>query len=1422
MRLAILLAAFRLFSANAIFTDDAQTSDGGVSSSLPCDPGTDGSGSCIFTNEEQFVTFTIKDLVGHADSAGHEFTALPEEVRNAIKGVYTPILSKFDPDDDSEEMTDRFTRFQSLMGAAHVIKTRVDVTATGTGSCEYDNSGPPVGAGLGECVGLWEYSHIVTGSQRCLSYDASEAYSQQNCLTTTIAGVSTPFSPFTEIQVTAAGSTASASVEKPSPMDFTTLRSFVNAGGYGWDGTTMTFDSALTNCATSKGTTDASPNPLDTANENCNGDLACHASDTPSFTGHHCIAYDDDGTFQNHRPRPGIPAPGAFLKDDGSGNNVDGYKDIMTTHPCAPEGSSGTIVNVLLTSDDAGDYCLYDETGKADSATTPLKIKTGGANPYVVNLQDSLWFAPIMVQAPRTTTDVSEVDVYIVTGSLLAHHLLMFGRVQSEEATGGAPADIGFTIDSNSYSYGYHYDVDTNTYVRPSCSTVPDPSGFTGNTEACEFGFIARTYYNGLQLATNGGSDLLDAATFRERYISSHVVTIEVSTDTLTAAAESTTSAVDEQIYVAIPQLECQNFGASTGPQVKLTSIVYGPTNPFQISINSIRIQHQSGPVVSFIQDSDISKCAATEGAGCVNVPSYVNNGENVAHVGLVADVSSGCANKITDLQGSVDCTTALQAVIDARNNEGDPFAISEYTITVTATISGISNPGGQAHQIELDCSIEGICDSLLRENGVALEALSQCTDDSAAGTGVTLTETTDIRATAMVAVVHPNLDNFGQQDFCQKVQDTQYCPSMLNDQCVDGDSKPCIASVQHTIDACGPVYSNGHVQGVRTVGSVGDPLISPQGALDVLGRGLGYAFFGAIAAPVDQPQQQGDASRQFIFPVAATLRYSQVSGSPVVLPLMGTMVDGVWQVSEDFWINKMDMPRGLYAYAKGIVETRSLSVTGNSDYVPPLAETDLVALYHGTHQEALAAAGCSVNEPSVAMHMPGAATDHCDEHPTVPGAKDYTKCGETDIQGVVSEGKLGSTSHGSTNPDTCNSGAALIVAFNDQRASHDTDGPLTPISSACGTTWPTSSPGQCNELSDLTGRTVCFNTDSVQPGNLAAVPPENKNPVPGDGCATVDDQETCNNSYEYYIDGNGNMNQDFGHLCAYDTDNSACDYYPSTCTITAVDDYKGCPFKAMEATMGDLDFTGVNVNPEDSFFEYFKKSLKDPDRDLTVASQVGVIVNSAFLAQNVIANTDWTFSVQYMHLANIDIEHLNAIYDGDARRLEEVDFENVTVTMTTQTAELTAKAAANESDTKPPVPLPTALRRMQAGPAQNTSGAAVVTANGSASALPCADRTAFMSGLFQQVCLCSADIDDGSAICAMSLVGNAGGEGDDSEDEVISVSVKSSTGGIVVVVLIVLCAVAVLAARMDRHEKELAKTYEQLIPAPKTVNVGA
>ena len=1340
MRLAILLAAFGLFGANAIFSDEAQTSDGGVSSSLPCDPSADGSGSCIFANEEHFVTFTIKDLVGHADSADHHFTALPEEVRDAIKSVYTPILSKFDPDDDSEAMTDRFTRFQSLMGAAHVIKTRVDVTAAGTGSCEYDNSGTPVGAGLGECVGLWEYPHTVTGSQRCLSYDATEAYSRQNCLKTTIAGVSTPFSPFTEIQVTAAGSTASASVEKPSPMDFTTLRSFVNAGGYNWDGTAMNFDSATTNCATSKGTADASPDPLDLLNKDCEGDLTCHSSDTPSFTGHHCIAYDDDGTYQNHRPRPGIPAPGAFLKDDGSGNNVDGYKDIMTTHPCAPDGSSGTIVNVLLTSDNDGDYCLYDETEKANSATTPLKIKTGGDNPYVVNLQDSLWFAPIMVQAPRTKTDVSEVDVYIVTGSLLAHHLLMFGRVQSEEATGGAPADIGFTIDSNSYSYGYHYDVDTGTYVRPSCSTVPDPSGFTGNTEACEFGFIARTYYNGLQLATIGGSDLLDAATFRERYISSHVVTIEVSTDTLTDAAESTTSAVDEQIYVAIPQLECQNFGASTGAQVKLTSIVYGPTNPFQISINSIRIQHQSGPVVSFIQDS--AKCTGTEGAGCVNVPSYASDGENVAHVGLVADVSSGCANKITDDQGSVDCTTALQAVIEARNTEGDPFAISEYTITVTATISGISNPGGQAHTIELDCSIEGICDSLLRENGVALEALSQCTDDSATGTGVTLTETTDIRATAMVAVVHPNLDTYGQQDFCQTVQDTQICPSMLNDQCVDGDNKPCIASVQHTIDACGAVYSNGHVQGVRTVGSVGDPLISPQGALDVLGRGLGYAFFGAIAAPVDQPQQQGDVSRQFIFPVAVTLRYSQVSGPPVVLPLMGTMVDGVWQVSEDFWINKMDMPRGLYAYAKGIVETRSLSITGNSDYVPPLSETDLVALYHGSHQEALGAAGCSVHDPSVAMHMPGAAAEHCDELSTIPGARDYTKCGETDIQGIVSEGKQGSVAHGSADPLTCNSGAALIVAFNDQRPSHDTDGTLTPISSACGTTWPTSSPEQCDGLSDLTGGT----------------------------------------------------------------------------------DYKGCPFKAMEATMGDLDFTSTDgsVNPDDSFFEYFKKSLKDPDRDLTVASQVGVIVNSAFLAQNVIANTEWTFSVQYMHLANIDIDHLNAIYDNEARRLEEVDFENVTVTMTTQTAELTAKAAANESDTKPSVPLPTALRRMQAGPAQNTSGAAVVTANGSASVLPCADRTAFMSGLFQQVCLCSADIDDGSAICAMSLVGNAGGEGEDSEDEVISVSVKSSTGGIVVVVLIVLCAVAVLAARMDRHEKELAKTYEKLIPASKTVNVGA
>ena len=194
--------------------------------------------------------------------------------------------------------------------------------------------------------------------------------------------------------------------------------------------------------------------------------------------------------------------------------------------------------------------------------------------------------------------------------------------------------------------------------------------------------------------------------------------------------------------------------------------------------------------------------------------------------------------------------------------------------------------------------------------------------------------------------------------------------------------------------------------------------------------------------------------------------------------------------------------------------------------------------------------------------------------------------------------------------------------------------------------------------------------------------------------------------------------------MCPDGTTKNKLGQTPSSCPQTDADQtcqgtggFRGCALRPMEK----------GLNGQTSFYYNFKNYDTNDGRTIsTVMSAFGVNINTAYLSQCGNEPTEWKLETQFFHADGIT--PINGYF---RRSLTDATVSDVVTTSlhVNATEDEDADAGANASHR--------ALQSGGYGEAQPSDDGAIATAVSQMSALPCADATTNVVGVFAQACLC-------------------------------------------------------------------------------------
>jgi hypothetical protein len=254
--------------------------------------------------------------------------------------------------------------------------------------------------------------------------------------------------------------------------------------------------------------------------------------------------------------------------------------------------------------------------------------------------------------------------------------------------------------------------------------------------------------------------------------------------------------------------------------------------------------------------------------------------------------------------------------------------------------------------------------------------------------------------------------------------------------------------------------------------------------------------------------------------------------------------------------------------------------------------------------------------------------------------------------------------------------------------------------------------------------------------------------------------------------------------VCPGGTNENKLGQTPSSClqtdadqTCDGTDGFRGCALRPMEQ----------GLNGQTSFYDDFKNSDTNDGRGIsTVMSAFGVNINTAYLSQCGAGPTEWKLETQFFH-----VDGITPINGYNRRSLADATVSDVVTTSLHVNA--TAYAGAPH-------------RTLQDDEAERADDGAIATAVSQMRALPCADTTASVIGVFGTTCLCDKDSVARSSQCDVAFFNDTHHPpppppGDDD---------NGSSSGVLWIVLVLAVAVAGFAHKQRTQTRSVVRSIKQ------------
>jgi hypothetical protein len=1312
-------------------------------------------GKCVYGHDMLLVT--VEQLTGR-DTAASDFNDLSEHKKNAIRNVFGglagPFLTALGNQIDADQETfkgyatvvDLTELYTNTVNSACMTPSGSYVDASGTSSTCHNTANP------------------MSTSLQCRLTDPS--ISSKMCPQGVVGfETGTPYLAYTETQATRLQT--SDAVSKPHFLDFASYKSVFNTESTTTMGGTVELegDTAKYQCP-------QNPN-LAATTRDCDGDITClvDANDR-SQTGFRCSNYNDDGAGRLLVTGDAGTLPPALWGQFESSAPYSYDTAIFTTYDCDSQYFGGE--NILWNAYGTTYKCLLDPQGDP-AVDQSIEIATGPLAGSVA-LQRVIWYSPV-----RTLNPGDSSSHFSVRASMIGHIRMILGDVQG---TPGDPFVPSLPMDANSYSLGYS----TNFAATgdPHHFAVTSINAATGNAMV-NFAFVSRAFFNALTIpvqtgVTDHADTLVNGGTFQHMSSESFKITVEIDTTSGTdvIAASMATTATDFQAQVVDIYCHREDGGQRWVVfALGLTGVSETFTfSPFMIDIRKgtdyAQINGQVSPTPpSGIPGPPVSAVSATT----------TGNPDMSAFASIKARTAQDCTFKGTQ----TDCTDAIEQVVQS-TEAGDISVKIYYNAKAMRTV-------------ELDCSGSVFC--TVPDGTELVDRLRQCSDSDYGNTGsstVTITQERELMVKTLATIMHTpeSVLHDAPNDICTPANtatatfsDLHWCPAMIDEQCANPskstDPSDCRQSFLQTHLACADAdFEDAHVSAHYSQGTSDDSLAqSAGGTPSVVTSPAGVLYLGAIAAPTLVPLLKLSVRSQLIFPASVVLKYTVNGGATVKIPLVGgySAADGSWKLDATTWTDVLNMPAGtsneVYNTVKNIIESDpDLIAARASDHVsdnPNLVSggTATQVSITSAKRRANRNTKCPANAPQPhAFLQSDEASQFCaDVHGTAITGIDNT-CDESwnpqwfvaGVNGVVTHGHSG----------VCSAGPALNIEFNDQSVyledagAGDADIYGGPCGGTAALASSASGNGYCH-ASD--GSVKTYLIDSCAGTFPAGVSCSDLYTSTGQTCTTPA-MGPCGTSNTVTCDeialGGGVASQ--------------CDF-----TTNAPTDFEGCGNMPMDDAR--LPSYSDDAPAGTSFFDQFSDEIRGDG--ITMASAVGVMINTAYLAQGGETATTWELEVQYVHIGSIP-----DVMSTIRRSLGDVEVTTY-ITSTQYSVEGNDTEKVNATH-----------RALQASSAPSNSTSGGVTVSTDVSVAPCAEAYIPSTGLFNGACVCSGV---GQSRTCVALA--AGGRpSDDDYGTYAAVAVETNSAGTFIVIAILLCGGVIIAQRMRQQEQIVSEINEKLM----------
>lgn len=929
-------------------------------------------------------------------------------------------------------------KYQQYMAVVHAVKVYTGVL-TATNKCGSD-ADLGNGDGIEPCIDDISEVHDNEGNSPadvCAIHSDGGAEllqsSKSRCIQAGFRSESLSFIPFTDVVTTSVDDPGSNTVHPPSGLDIHASKSVVGMNSARISAGSLQLLKNELHCKSKSGTND----PITQSSATCAGELQC-ASAAPwqaSVTGHKCSKYVGIGERFKRAADAGIPPP--------KFRTVPGYFDLVHNTDCDP-GRYDSPRNVIYGFDDTttGSYtddtgvvhphdgfkCLFDrnDIDETASSPTPLTVRLEhdqGSDP--VNLHDVLWYAPALY------VDADDANyAWVVRTTLISHVDMLFNNLHD------TAAQNDFRVAENSFNLGYYVDEMASSPAFATNGFV-DTAANDGATEGY-FGFYSRACLDATSVfgyTPNVDIDVQPVKCLRQS-VKPFLFHIRKSSIGTSQFIQVSSIAAASRTVLQIGNVECHHIpsGGIDHAFLSVDVSVHG----FDQAFNDFHIQK-----VTLVYN---------DGAGRLRLTPGLLGGTSACSINAYPGLP--CSTDSAEKDGEFSATSSLRVAVGGAESSclDHGFVVLDTGACFDAIQTATQSPD---MSIEIEYAMEMVessgvvtvfhhainCDNLFCasvQTAEVVDRLQTCLD-TIADTPPDMSITSSVQLYSQSMSVISRMDNSQFQispsnPVCPLMGVSgvvlNRCPTLFNEQCnpFDGTSVRSFQQVQIGCDAVH--YDHLHMNAYEThQENPNDPVsrsshvaaVSNTEAHIVTGSGLGYAFLGSVSAPSYAPSKTLSLRQQLIFPVGAILTYT-TGGTTVPLNLFGTIKNGAWQMTADFWRYSLGMPPDVYPTVKNALETRATTLIQNSGNV--LTDTQPgVHIDSDSHDEYKATQNCEIH--GLHRHTFSTMQDSTDMCATADA--DYT-CGLTMDPALI---VVGDPAH--SHADQCGHGAALTIAFNHQ-----------------------------------------------------------------------------------------------------------------------------------------------------------------------------------------------------------------------------------------------------------------------------------------------------------------------------------------------------------------------------------------------------